>query len=59
MDIFCADLTADEIPGVITGAIFVIRSDDFITGLELQRPRNNIYSMRCIGNIDQIVGIGI
>ena len=59
MNICGARLSANEIPCVIASAIFMVAGQDFITWLELERLRNDIDSMCCIGDINQVVRIGV
>ena len=59
VDIARAHTAAVELPGVIAGAIFVIRSQDFISRLQIEGAGNNVDAVRCIRDVDQVIGVGV
>ena len=59
MNIFCPCPTAGKFPCVIARAILVVSSQDFVARVKSQGMSNDVYPMRRVGNIDQVVCVGI
>ena len=52
-------LLADELPGVIAGAVFVVAGEDLVARLQLQRTGHDVDAMRGVGHKDQVTGGGV
>ena len=54
-----AGFRGDEADGVETGVVVMVRREDLVTGLEVERAQDRVHAGGGVGNQRQIVGIGM